>query len=114
MPNPLAVRVGNNLKAARKRVGLSQEEAAIRASLHRSEIGLLERGERMPRIDTVVKLAGALGVPAAELLDGIEWTPGEVQLGSFEVSEAAQLAREAREELEEHDRRAERLVRGES
>jgi transcriptional regulator with XRE-family HTH domain len=90
MSSPLAVRVGRNLKAARRRMGVSQEEAAIRASLHRSEIGLLERGERMPRVDTVIKLAGAIGVPVIELLDGIGWTPGEVQRGSFEVISEAE------------------------
>lgn len=80
---PVAIRFGCNLAAARRRSGLSQEEAAIRASLHRTEIGLLERGERMPRIDTAIKLAGAVGAPFAELLDGIEWTPGSAQRGAF-------------------------------
>ena len=46
----------------------------LRASLHRTEIGLLERGERMPRIDTAIKLAGALGLPLASLVEGIDWT----------------------------------------
>ncbi len=57
----VAVRFGENLSRARKRAGMSQEEAGIRASLHRTEIGLLERGERVPRIDTAIKLAGAVG-----------------------------------------------------
>jgi transcriptional regulator with XRE-family HTH domain len=74
---------GGNLRSARRAAGLSQEEAAVRASLHRTEIGLLERGERMPRIDTAVKLAGAVGVPVADLLAGIEWTPGYMRPGGF-------------------------------
>lgn len=79
----IAERFGKNLNRARKRAGLSQEEAAVRASLHRTEIGLLERGERMPRIDTAIKLAGAVGVPLADLLDGIWWEPGETRPGRF-------------------------------
>ncbi len=59
---------------------------AFRASLHRTEIGLLERGGRVPKIDTAAKLAGALGVTLAELLDGIEWHPGEFQRGYFRAS----------------------------
>jgi len=44
--------------------------------LHRSEIGVLERGSRLCRVDTVMKLAGSLSIPATDLLEGIEWIPG--------------------------------------
>jgi transcriptional regulator with XRE-family HTH domain len=54
---------GENILIARRRADLSQEELGFLASLHRTEIGQLERGIRLPRIDTVVKLAGALSVP---------------------------------------------------
>jgi len=80
----IARRFGANLRRARRQAGLSQEEAGLRASLHRTEIGLLERGERVPRIDTVVKLAGALGVKFhCPLLAGLEWEPGSLRRGSF-------------------------------
>jgi len=82
----IAERFGKNLVRARKRAGMSQEEVGIRAALHRTEIGLLERGERLPRIDTMVKLAGALGVPPVELIAGIDWTPGDLTRGSFRVT----------------------------
>lgn len=42
----VAEHFGHNLRRARKQAGLSQEELAVRASLHRTEIGLVERGER--------------------------------------------------------------------
>jgi transcriptional regulator with XRE-family HTH domain len=77
---------GQNLCKARKQASLSQEEVGIRASLHRTEIGLLERGERVPRIDTAVKLAGAVGVPLGDLADGIEWAPGMARRGEFEIA----------------------------
>jgi len=77
-----------NLLYLRKRSGYSQEELSYRAALHRTNVGMLERAMRMPRIDTLVKLAGALGVTAEELLDGIVWTPPEPATGSFEVSES--------------------------
>jgi transcriptional regulator with XRE-family HTH domain len=85
----VASRFGENLSHARRKAGLSQEEAGIRASLHRTEIGLLERGERIPRIDTAIKLAGAIGVPLGELIDGIEWSPGTANPGSFSVDAEA-------------------------
>ena len=82
----IATRFGKNLNRCRKHAGLSQEEVGIRASLHRTEIGLLERGERLPRIDTVIKLAGALSVHPAELIEGIDWSPGSSSRGSFSVA----------------------------
>ena len=84
----IARRFGANLRKVRKQADLNQEEVAFRSGLHRTEIGLLERGERMPRIDTVVKLAGALGVEfECPLLGGLEWRPGSVQRGSFSLGE---------------------------
>jgi transcriptional regulator with XRE-family HTH domain len=80
----VAKQFGANLSRLREQAGITQEDLAFRASLHRTEIGLLERGGRIPRIDTLAKLAGALGVKPAELFEGIEWTPGEIQHGHFE------------------------------
>jgi len=84
-PNATAVaeRFSRNLVAARKRAGLSQEELSFRSALHRTEIGLLERAVRTPRIDTLAKLAGALELEPAVLLDGIKWEPGDYQPGEF-------------------------------
>jgi transcriptional regulator with XRE-family HTH domain len=76
-------RFGENLARCRRRAGLSQEQLGLRSSLHRTEIGLLERGERIPRIDTLVKVAGALGVQPSELVDGIRWAPTETSGGEF-------------------------------
>lgn len=72
-----------NLVRLRKRAGLSQEQLGFRAGLQRTEIGMLERGVRLARIDTLVKLAGSLEVEPGELLDGIVWQPGEPVRGGF-------------------------------
>ncbi len=81
----IAARFGRNLVRSRKAAKLSQEELGFRASLHRTEIGQLERGIRLARIDTLVKLAGALGVSPMALLDGMDWNPGSTMIGNFEV-----------------------------
>jgi transcriptional regulator with XRE-family HTH domain len=78
---------GANLARERQRAGLSQEELGVRASLHRTAVGQLERGERVARVDTLVKLAGSLGVAPAVLLVGLCWQPGGTIAGSFEVTE---------------------------
>ncbi len=79
----IADQFGRNLAYSRRRAKLSQEELAVRASLHRTAVGQLERGERVARVDTVVKLAGSLGVSPGELLDGMGWDPGGTRLGHF-------------------------------
>jgi transcriptional regulator with XRE-family HTH domain len=65
-------RFAANLRARRRERGLSQDALARACKLHRTEISLLERGEREPRLSTVVRLARALRVPAASLLDGVD------------------------------------------
>ena len=96
----VAQQFGDNLRRCRKRAGLSQEEAAVRASLHRTAIGQLERGLQLQVVnepsdpagvdDTLIKLAGALDVSPAELLEGLVWEPGGTRLGSFELRDRAQ------------------------
>lgn len=80
----IAERFATNLAGERKRAGFSQEDLSWRADLHRTEISQLERGLRIARIDTLAKLAGALGVEPAQLLDGIAWEPGQHMPGRFE------------------------------
>jgi ribosome-binding protein aMBF1 (putative translation factor) len=79
----VAERVGKNLRRARRREGLSQEQLALRAGLHRTEVGRLERGDRICRIDTLLRLAGAMAISPGELLEGITWVPVSPSVGSF-------------------------------
>lgn len=79
----VSARVGANLANHRRRAKLSQEELAVMASLHRTAVGQLERGERVCRVDTLIKLAGSLGIRPGELLDGMGWEPGGTRLGQF-------------------------------
>lgn len=85
----MKARLGENLARCREGAGVSQEELSFRASIHRTEVSLLERGERMPRVDTALRLAGSLGVALDDLVVGLEWRPGyEVVVhGSWEVVE---------------------------
>lgn len=95
MGDPLSVearrtiggRFARNLIAARNAAGLSQEMLGFGASLHRTEIGTLERGERVPRLDTLVKLAGVLNVSVGRLIDGIEWEAPDLGGGRFSVAQ---------------------------
>ena len=69
--------LGAALKRRRLDLGLSQEELANRAGLHRTYITDVERGSRNPSLDTIQKLAGALQVALSELFLQIESAGGE-------------------------------------
>lgn len=100
MPRPddaLVDQFRANLLHHRRRSGLSQEALALRASLHRTEIGLLERGHRLPRIDTLIRIAGAAEVRPEALLLGIEWLPGQRPAGgAFRVDPPSKVAAASR------------------
>jgi transcriptional regulator with XRE-family HTH domain len=57
-----------NLRSARLANGLSQEELAARAGLHRNYIGSVERNEKNISIDSMERLAIVLGVDVVDLL----------------------------------------------
>ena len=61
-------RVATNLRVMRLAQGLSQEELAHRAGVHRTYLGSVERGERNVSIDSIERLAGALGIDVGELV----------------------------------------------
>lgn len=61
--------VGENLRGERERQGLSQEELAFRAELHRTYVSGVERGVRNPTVKIVARLAEALGVEPSALLE---------------------------------------------
>ena len=82
-------RFSKNLVALRQAADMSQEELAFRASVHRTQISLMESGSRLPRLDTLVKLAGALEVPIEILLAGIVWEPSITKVGHFKVTESS-------------------------
>jgi transcriptional regulator with XRE-family HTH domain len=81
----IAKRFGENVLLARRRSDLSQEELGFMAALHRTEISQVERGLRLARIDTVIKLAGALQVPPGDLLEGMAWKPRHAPSGQFVI-----------------------------
>lgn len=60
--------LGRNLSAARKKLGLTQEEVGHRSGVHPTEVSRIEAGKRDPRVSTLERLAKAVEVPPSELL----------------------------------------------
>jgi transcriptional regulator with XRE-family HTH domain len=63
--------VGHAIRTRRLQVGFSQEELAVRAGLHRTYVGSVERGERNISLMNLTKMATALGVRVRDLVDGL-------------------------------------------
>lgn len=77
-------RFGENLARHRRAGDISQDLLADLTAVHRTEISQLERGLRIPRADTLVKLCVVLEVDPKELLEGIGWKPPRIDTGRFE------------------------------
>jgi transcriptional regulator with XRE-family HTH domain len=70
--DPILVAFGQNVRKFREAKGLSQETLAEKADLDRTYISDIERGTRNPGIKNVAKLAKALGIATAKLVEGVE------------------------------------------
>jgi transcriptional regulator with XRE-family HTH domain len=80
----IAAIFGDNLVRARRGADVSQDELARLCGIHRTEISQLERGLRIPRLDTFAKICSSLEVEPAELMAGIVWRPPRIDYGSFD------------------------------
>ena len=65
--NKLQREFGDRVRELRREAGLSQEELAGRAGVHRTYLGGIERGERNPSLKNIAAIAVALGVTLPEL-----------------------------------------------
>ncbi len=72
----VAAIVGPRIRRIRRDLDMSQEALADLAGYHRTQMTGLEWGERLPRLDTMIKLAGGLRVSPCVLIDGIAWELG--------------------------------------
>ena len=63
--------VAQRISAARKAKGLTQEDLAAKANISSTHVGVIERGIKVPNLDTFVAIANALDVSADELLQDV-------------------------------------------
>lgn len=61
--------LGKNLRAARQKLGLTQEELAERSGVQAGEISRIEHGKRDPQVSTVERLAKGVGLPVSRLFE---------------------------------------------
>lgn len=69
--SPILIFFGKRVREERLKRGLSQEKLAELAALHRTYIGMIERGEKNITLENVEKFSKALKISVSKLLDGI-------------------------------------------
>lgn len=62
---------GRKVREERLKLGLSQEELAAKAGVHRTYIGMIERAEKNITLLNISKIAQALGISISDLTEGI-------------------------------------------
>ena len=70
-PKP-AIAFGAVVRARRLELGISQEALSALASVERSHMGKIERGEHLPNLVLILRLAQALGIKPGKLIDATE------------------------------------------
>lgn len=67
--NNINTKIGIKIKLLRTKLGYSQEKLAEHSALNKNSIGAIERGESSPSIETLERIAIALGIELKELVD---------------------------------------------
>jgi transcriptional regulator with XRE-family HTH domain len=77
---------GKLVRAARTKSGKTQEDVASLSGLHPTTISQAELGKVIPRLDTLIRIAGALERDPGELIPDIRWRPLPLSpAGEFEI-----------------------------
>ena len=72
--------LGNRIRVARERKGITQEDLAERVDISPSHVSVIERGVKASRVDTLVRIANELDVSADYLLQDLVKRSRENQL----------------------------------
>ena len=62
MKKEILIKFGKKVRDERMKLGLSQEELASRADVHRTYIGMIERAEKNITLENIEKICKALGL----------------------------------------------------
>ena len=85
--------IGKRIKSARAKKGLTQEQLAEQVNLSPMHISVIERGNKLPRLETLINIANVLDVSADILLQDV--VNNQIKLHTSEASNLiAQLSRE--------------------
>ena len=67
MKKEILLKFGQKVRKERENLGLSQEQLAVKAGVHRTYIGMIERAEKNITLENIEKIAKALELKIGEL-----------------------------------------------
>lgn len=71
MKKGILLQFGNKVRTERKKQNMSQEEFADLVGVHRTYIGMIERGEKNITLENIGKIANSLKIPISKLLENL-------------------------------------------
>ena len=71
MKKEVLIKFGKKVREKRTKLGLSQEELASRAGVHRTYIGMIERAEKNITLGNIQKITGALNIKLSDIFRDI-------------------------------------------
>jgi transcriptional regulator with XRE-family HTH domain len=86
-PEEARMRFAANVERVRRQRDYSVDRLAERAGIEREALEAMMRGEAEARVDSILRLAGALEVTPGELYEGVAWVPDGEGGGEFRVEE---------------------------
>ncbi len=70
--------IGQNISKRRRELGITQEKLAEMVNLSASYIGAVERGAKLPKLDTFIRIANALKISSDSLLSDVLGVSNEI------------------------------------
>ena len=67
MKKEVLIKFGQRVRDERAKLGLSQEELASRAGVHRTYVGMIERAEKNITLENIQKISGALKIKLSDI-----------------------------------------------
>jgi transcriptional regulator with XRE-family HTH domain len=84
-PKEARMRFAANVERVCRQHDYSVERLAERSGIGREELEAIMRGEAEARVDSILRLAGALEVTPGELYEGVAWVPDGEGGGEFRI-----------------------------
>lgn len=75
--------IGKNIRKKREAKSWKQEVLASEVNLSAPYIGMIERGEKIPRLETFVRITNALGATSDEILEGVINRGYEIRMNKY-------------------------------
>lgn len=75
--------IGKNIRKKRLAKSWKQEILAGKSEITASYVGMIERGEKIPKLETLIRIINALGATSDEILEGVINRGYEIRMSEY-------------------------------